>query len=142
MDAAHGGHLIGDADGMIEREHNYFGWRGGDGVEDRGDVDGASGDFEFGAAAQGAGQELGLHAVGVGDQDGDGGGRGGWRRSHLGRAPNGAELRAVLILGVGGWGLKGTCHFIRVRLSNRESGLLCCGKTLMSQIGIGNFLEV
>jgi hypothetical protein len=47
-------------------------------MEDRGDVDWAGGDFELGTAAQGAGEELGLHAVGVGDQDGDGG----WGRSH------------------------------------------------------------
>ena len=67
MDAAHGGHLIGDADGVIEREHYHFGGSGGDGVEDRGYVDGAGGDAEFGAAAQSAGQELRLHAVGVGD---------------------------------------------------------------------------
>ena len=67
MDAAHGRHLIGDADGMIEGEHYYFGWRVGDGVEDRGYVDGAGGDAELGAAAQGAGEELRLHAVGVGD---------------------------------------------------------------------------
>ena len=76
MDAAHGGHLIGDADGMIEREHYYFGGSGCDGVKDRGYVDGAGGDAELGASAQGAGEELRLHAVGVGDEDGDGGGRG------------------------------------------------------------------
>jgi hypothetical protein len=40
---------------MIEGEHYYFGCRVGDGVEDRSYVDGAGGDFEFGAAAQGAG---------------------------------------------------------------------------------------
>jgi hypothetical protein len=39
-------------------------------------------------------------------------------------------------------GLKETCHFIRMRLSNRESGLRCCGKTLMSQIGIGELPSV
>jgi hypothetical protein len=51
-------------------------------------------------------------------------------------------LRAVLILGVEVGGLKGTCHFIRMRLSNRESGLLCCGKVLGSQIGTGNLIAV
>jgi hypothetical protein len=58
------------------------------------------------------------------------------------RAPNGAGLRNVLILGVKVEGLKETCHFIRMRLSNRESGLRCCGKTLMSQIGIGELPAV
>ena len=79
MNAAHGRHLVGDADGMIQGEHDYFGRGGGDGVEDRSYIDWAGGDFELGTAAQGAGQELRLHAVGIGDQDGDGGG---WGRSH------------------------------------------------------------
>ena len=55
MNAAHGGHLVVDVDGVIQGEHDYFGWRGGDGVQDRGYVDGAGGDVELGAAAQGAG---------------------------------------------------------------------------------------
>ena len=67
MNAAHGRHLIGDADGVIEGEHDDFGWRAGDSVEDRGDVDGAGGDVELRAAAQGAGEKLRLHAVGIGD---------------------------------------------------------------------------
>lgn len=78
MDAAHGRHLAGDADGVIQGEHYYFSWRGGDGMEDRGDVDWAGGDFELGTAAQGAGKELRLHAVGIGNQDSDRG----WGRRH------------------------------------------------------------
>ena len=76
MNAAHGRHLIGDADGVIQGEHDYFRGRGCDGVEDRSNVDGAGGDVELGAAAQGAGEELRLHAVGIGDEDCDGGGWG------------------------------------------------------------------
>ena len=67
MNAAHGRHLVVDVDGVIQGEHDYFGWRVGDGVEDRGDVDGAGGDVELRAAAQGAGEKLRLHAVGIGD---------------------------------------------------------------------------
>ena len=72
MNAAHGSHLIGDVDGVVQGEYYDFGGSVGYGVEDGGNVDGAGGDAEFGAAAQGAGEELGLHAVGVGDEDGDG----------------------------------------------------------------------
>ena len=42
----------------------------------------------------------------------------------------------VLILGVKVEGLKETCHIIRVRLSNREKRLRCCGKIVMSQNGM------
>ena len=56
MNAAHRRHLVGDADGVIQGEHNHFGGSGSDGVKDRGDVDRAGGDAELGAAAQGAGE--------------------------------------------------------------------------------------
>lgn len=82
MNAAHGRHLIGDADGMIQGEDDDFGGRAGDGVEDRGYVDGAGGDAELGAAAQGAGEKLRLHAVGIGDEDCDCRESGGWGQGH------------------------------------------------------------
>ena len=34
MNAAHGRHLVGDVDGVIQREHNDFGRSGGDGLKD------------------------------------------------------------------------------------------------------------
>ena len=82
MNAAHGRHLIGDVDGVVQGKHDYFGWRARDGVQDRGDVDGAGGDAELGAAAQGAGEKLRLHAVGISNEDCDGGGSDGRGQSH------------------------------------------------------------
>jgi len=71
MNAAHGRHLVGNVDGVIEREDNHFGGSGGNCLKDGSDIDRAGGDAELGAAAEGAGQKLGLHAVGVGNEDGD-----------------------------------------------------------------------
>ena len=47
----------------------------------------------------------------------------------------GAALKDVLILGVKVTGLKGTCHFIRMRHSIREMRLRGCGYIPSGQIG-------
>jgi hypothetical protein len=51
MNAAHRRHLVGDVDGVIEREHNHFGGSGGNRLKDGGDIDWAGRDAELGAAA-------------------------------------------------------------------------------------------
>ena len=68
MNAAHGRHLIGDADGVIEGEHDDFGWRAGDSVEDREAMSmGQVEDAELRAAAcRALAEKLRLHAVGIG----------------------------------------------------------------------------
>jgi hypothetical protein len=72
MDTAHRGQLVRNAHRVIQRKNNHSGWSRGDGLEDRGDIDWAGGDAELGAPAQGAGQKLRLHAVGIRNEDADG----------------------------------------------------------------------
>jgi hypothetical protein len=120
MNAAHGSHLAGDVDGVVEGENDDFGGSGGDGLEDRGDVDGAGGDAEFGAAAEGAGEELGLHAVGIGNEDGDGGG---WRRDgQNGSEGNGIEERPDLR--GGGSGTQGQMSHYSGRAFKSGTGII------------------
>jgi hypothetical protein len=59
--------LAGETDGAIEREEDDLRRVGGDRLKDGVDIDGAGGGVKFGAAAQGAGEKLGLHYVGIGD---------------------------------------------------------------------------
>ena len=81
MNAPHRRHLAGDADGVIQGKNNHFGGSGGNRLKDGGNIDGAGGNAELRAPAQGAGEKLRLHAIGVRNEDSDCG-NGGGRRTH------------------------------------------------------------
>lgn len=79
MEGAERGEGGGEVDAGAEREQGDGGVAGGDGLEDGGGFHAAGADVEFGMAAQGSDEKLGLDAIGVRDQDTDRLGTGNWR---------------------------------------------------------------
>src|SRR6202162_6086104 len=57
------------------------------------------------------------------------------------QAPNETELSCVLMVGVRGGVLKGTCHIIRTPLSNRENRRGRCGKPTSTRKAWGGSWE-
>jgi hypothetical protein len=88
MNPAHRRHLTGNINRVIQRENDYFCGGGSDRLQDRSDIDQAGGDAEFRTPAEGADEEMGLHTVGVRNEDGDCGGSGGRGRTHENGAPD------------------------------------------------------
>lgn len=95
---------VKDGDGFlsvgrrVEREQGDAGWPRVGRLQNRSGIELAVGDAKLGVAAQGAGEQLGLHAVGVCDQHGNRLGSGG---GQLHVSPDVREQVMSLILGSG-----------------------------------------